>query len=39
MSETVPDTPEPVLKFESKARPRADDTPLEEVGHAIVAKI
>jgi len=39
MSETVADTPEPVVKFESKARPRTDDTPLEEIGHAIVAKI
>ena len=39
MSETVADTPEPVVKFESKARPRTDDTPLEEVGQAVVAKI
>src|SRR5262249_1465270 len=39
MSETGADTPEQVVKFEAKARPRPYDTPLEEVGQAIVAKI
>jgi hypothetical protein len=41
MSETGADAPESVVKFEPKARPRTDDddTPLEEVGQAIVAKI
>ena len=39
MSETGPDTPEPVVKFEPKARQRTYDTPLDEVGQAIVAKI
>ena len=39
MSENGADTPEQVVKFEPKARPRTYDTPLEEVGQAIVAKI
>jgi hypothetical protein len=39
MSDTGADAPESVVKFEPKARPRTDDTPLEEVGQAIVAKI
>ena len=39
MSETGADAPEPVVKFEPKARPRTHDAPLEEVGQAIVAKI
>jgi hypothetical protein len=39
MSENGTETPEPVVKFEPKARPRTYDTPLEDVGQAIVAKI
>src|SRR5262249_46543383 len=39
MSETGTDAPESVAKFEPKARLRTYDTPLEEVGQAIVAKI
>jgi predicted nucleic acid-binding Zn-ribbon protein len=38
MSENSADTSE-VVKFESKARPRSDDTPVEEAGQAIIAKI
>jgi hypothetical protein len=39
MNENGTDTPEQVVKFEPKARPRTYDTPLEEAGQAIVAKI
>jgi predicted nucleic acid-binding Zn-ribbon protein len=39
MSEIGADTPEQVIEFEPKARPRSYDTPVEEVGQAIVAKI
>jgi predicted nucleic acid-binding Zn-ribbon protein len=38
MSENGADTPE-VVKFEPKGRPRTYDTPVEEAGQAIVAKI
>src|SRR5262245_18594370 len=39
MNENGPDTPEQVVKFEPKARPNTYDTPLDEDGQAIVAKI
>jgi predicted nucleic acid-binding Zn-ribbon protein len=39
MSENGADTPEQVVKFEPKARPHTYDTPVEEVGQTIVAKI
>ena len=39
MSENGTETPEPVVKFEPKARPRSYDTPLDEAGQAIIAKI
>ena len=39
MSENGTETPEPVVKFEPKARPRSHDTPLDEAGQAIVARI
>jgi hypothetical protein len=39
MSENGADTPEQVVKFEPKARPRSYDTPLDEAGQAIIAKI
>jgi hypothetical protein len=39
MSENGADTPEPVVKFEPKGRPRTYDAPVEEAGQAIVAKI
>jgi len=39
MSENSADAPEQVVKFEPKARPRTYDTPLDEAGQAIVAKI
>jgi predicted nucleic acid-binding Zn-ribbon protein len=39
MNENGPDTPEQVVKFEPKAQPRTYDTPLDEAGQAIVAKI
>jgi hypothetical protein len=38
MNENGADTPE-VVKFEPKGRPRTYDTPVEEAGQAIVAKI
>ena len=38
MSENSTDTSE-ILKFEPKERPRTYDTPVEEAGHAIIAKI
>jgi hypothetical protein len=38
MSENSADTPE-VVKFEPKGRPRNNDTPVEEAGQAIIAKI
>jgi hypothetical protein len=38
MSENSADTSE-VVKFEPKGRPRSDDTPAEEAGQAIIAKI
>jgi hypothetical protein len=39
MSENGADAPEQVVKFEPKGRSRADGTPVEEAGQAIVAKI
>jgi predicted nucleic acid-binding Zn-ribbon protein len=39
MSENSADTSEQVLKFEPNARPRTYDTPLDEPGQAIIAKI
>jgi len=39
MSENRAETPEQVVKFEPKERPRPYDTPLDEAGQAIVAKI
>ena len=39
MSENGVDTPEQVVRFEPKAQPRAYDTPVEETGQAIIAKI
>src|SRR5499433_4135880 len=39
MNENGTETPEPVVKFEPKARPRSHDTPLDEAGQAIVARI
>jgi hypothetical protein len=39
MSENDADTPEQVVKFEPKRQPHSYDTPVEEAGHAIVAKI
>jgi len=39
MSENGADTPEQIVKFEPKARPHTFDTPVEEVGQTIVAKI
>jgi len=39
MSENGTETPEPVVKFEPKAQPRSHDTPLDEAGQAIVARI
>jgi len=39
MSENGTETPEPVVKFEPKARPRSHDTPLDAAGQAIVARI
>jgi hypothetical protein len=39
MNENGTEVPEQVVKFEPKARPRSHDTPLDEAGQAIVAKI
>ena len=39
MSENSAETPEQVVKFEPKGRPRTYDTPLDEAGQAIVEKI
>jgi predicted component of type VI protein secretion system len=39
MSESSADTPEQVVKFEPKARPRTYDTQAEQAGQAIVAQI
>jgi hypothetical protein len=39
MSENGADAPEQVVKFEPKRQPRSYDTPVEEAGQAIVAKI
>jgi predicted nucleic acid-binding Zn-ribbon protein len=39
MSENSADTSEQVVKFEPKGQPRSYDTPVEEAGEAIVAKI
>ena len=39
MSENSAGTPEQVVKFEPKGRPRTYDTPLDEAGQAIVEKI
>ena len=39
MSENGADTLEQVIELEPKARPRSHDTPLDEAGQAIVAKI
>jgi len=39
MSENGAEIPEQVVKSEPKARPRTSDTPLDEAGQAIVAKI
>jgi hypothetical protein len=39
MDENRPDTPEQVVKFAPKERPRSYGTPAEEPGQAIIAKI
>ncbi len=39
MNENGADTPEQVVNFEPKGRPRTYDTQVEEAGQAIVAKI
>ena len=39
MNENGAEVPEQVVKFEPKARPRSYDTPLDEAGQAIIAKI
>jgi chromosome segregation ATPase len=39
MDENGADTPEPVSKFAPKGGPRSYDTPVEEAGEAIIAKI
>jgi hypothetical protein len=39
MNENGTGVPEQVVKFEPKARPRSYDTPLDEAGQAILAKI
>ena len=39
MNENGTEVPEQVVKFEPKARPRSYDTPLDEAGQAIIAKI
>jgi hypothetical protein len=39
MNENGADTPEQVVKFAPKGRPRTYDAPVEEAGQAIVAKI
>jgi len=39
MDENGADTPEQVIKFAPKVGPRSYDTPVEEAGQAIVAKI
>jgi hypothetical protein len=39
MNENGTDTPEQVVKFVPKERPRSYGTPVEEAGQAIVAKI
>ena len=39
MSENSAEIPEQVVKFEPKGRPRTYDSPLDEAGQAIVAKI
>jgi hypothetical protein len=39
MVDHVVDTPEQVVRFAPKAQPRAYDTPVEETGQAIIAKI
>jgi chromosome segregation ATPase len=39
MSENGVGTPEQVVRFAPKAQPRAYDTPVEETGQAIIAKI
>ena len=39
MNENGTEVPEQVVKFEPKARPGSYDTPLDEAGQAIIAKI
>jgi hypothetical protein len=39
MNENGADTSEQVVKFEPRGQPRSYDTPVEEAGEAIVAKI
>jgi hypothetical protein len=39
MDENGADTPEQVVKFAPKERPRSYGTPVEEAGQAIIAKI
>jgi len=39
MSENSADTPEQAVKFAPRGQPRSYDTPVEEAGEAIVAKI
>jgi hypothetical protein len=39
MTENGTDAPEQLVKFEPKGRPRTYDTPVEEAGQAIVARI
>jgi hypothetical protein len=39
MNQNGTDTPEQVLKFAPKEKQRSDDSPLDEAGQAIVAKI
>jgi hypothetical protein len=39
MSENGTETPEQVVKFEPKGRPRTSDIPIDEAGQAIIAKI
>jgi hypothetical protein len=39
MSENSADAPEQVVKLEPRGRPRTYDTPVDEAGQAIVAKI
>jgi chromosome segregation ATPase len=39
MNENGTETPEQAVKFEPKGRPRTSDTPIDEAGQAIIAKI